>query len=110
MGLYPSSDYARGTKWLVPFEDHEIAVCPGSTKSNPSQGVVRISHWTARGRMVSIPDQQIYPARRTGRLRIIDANGVIATLQAEDGALLYFDAAGRTFVDGPQVEGTPAPR
>lgn len=109
MGLYPSADYSGGAKWLVPFEGHEVAICPGAVKSNPSQGVVRISHWSDGGRMISIRDQQVFSDEGTGRLRIVDATGTVATLQAENGSLIYFDAATLSFVAGPTTAAPPTP-
>lgn len=88
------------TFWKKNTEERPYRIFSGYLRDDPQQGIIMIPQFHS-----PIFHQYDTP-EKTGGVTIIAENGLIITLQAETGALYYFDAAQEWFVD---ANGSPLP-
>jgi hypothetical protein len=97
-------DYAMSNWWINIVNGEETTVFVGARRDNPgvtqdaSQGVVLVRVYSRDGKNYSLKFYNA-PVENTGVLTITAEAGYRLTIQAESGAMLYFDVPTRQFVD-----------
>lgn len=81
------------TSWQKTTGDRPYLIYSGYLKNDPQQGIIMVPQ------LQSPLFHQYYTSERTGGVSVIAENGLVITLQAESGALYYFDVAQEWFVD-----------
>ena len=82
--------------WYAEIGDRQFSVFAGSDYSDPTQGMVYVSVFTADGS--ELRDGGYYPtATHSGAVHIVGAQGQRLILLSEDGETFYFDVPGQQF-------------
>lgn len=90
--------------WTKNVDGTRIRVCAGQLRNYrmvPGPGAILVEIWPAHQAQPDPPAEYQVPLQ-AGRVRIVDVDGDVLTLQAGSGALFYFDLATRQW-------GTPTP-